>query len=157
MNPLRPSIVSMVGYVPGFQPPDIASWIKLNTNENPYPPSPKVKKAIVTELNNEAVLLRTYPSASSEKLRQAAAELYGFDPSWIVMANGSDEVLNNLIKRRSYKFFCDSFRFLRFRGWKKLARATFFLTPFRGFFLCLCLCLIFFFRGYGGAFLKRCT
>lgn len=98
MNPLRPSIVSMVGYVPGFQPPDIASWIKLNTNENPYPPSPKVKKAIVTELNNEAVLLRTYPSASSEKLRQAAAELYGFDPSWVIMANGSDEVLNNLIR-----------------------------------------------------------
>ncbi len=98
MNPLRPSIASMAGYVPGFQPPDIASWIKLNTNENPYPPSPKVKEAILAELGDDAALLRTYPSASSEKLRQAAAELYGFDPSWIIMANGSDEVLNNLIR-----------------------------------------------------------
>jgi histidinol-phosphate aminotransferase len=98
MNPLRTSIVSMDGYVPGFQPPDIASWIKLNTNENPYPPSPKVREAILAELGDDAVSLRTYPSASSEKLRQAAAELYGFDPSWVIMANGSDEVLNNLIR-----------------------------------------------------------
>ena len=98
MNPLRPSIASMAGYVPGFQPPDIASWIKLNTNENPYPPSPKVKEAILAELGDDAASLRTYPSASSDKLRQAAAELYGFDPSWIIMANGSDEVLNNLIR-----------------------------------------------------------
>jgi histidinol-phosphate aminotransferase len=37
----------MAGYVPGFQPPDISSWIKLNTNENPYPPSPKVREAIL--------------------------------------------------------------------------------------------------------------
>jgi len=98
MNPLRPSIANMAGYVPGFQPPDIASWIKLNTNENPYPPSPKVKEAILAELGDDAALLRTYPSASSEKLREAAAALYGFDPSWIIMANGSDEVLNNLIR-----------------------------------------------------------
>ena len=98
MNPLRSSIANMAGYVPGFQPPDIASWIKLNTNENPYPPSPKVKEAILAEVGDDAALLRTYPSASSEKLRQAAAELYGFDTSWIIMANGSDEVLNNLIR-----------------------------------------------------------
>jgi len=98
MKPLRPCIATMAGYVPGFQPSDIASWIKLNTNENPYPPSPKVKEAILAELGDDAASLRTYPSASSEKLRQAAAELYGFDPSWIIMANGSDEVLNNLIR-----------------------------------------------------------
>lgn len=98
MNPLRRTIASMAGYVPGFQPPDIASWIKLNTNENPYPPSPKVKEAILAELGDDGASLRTYPSASSDKLRQAAAELYGFDPSWIIMANGSDEVLNNLIR-----------------------------------------------------------
>lgn len=98
MSCLRPAITNMAGYVPGFQPADIASWIKLNTNENPYPPSPKVKEAILAELGDDAALLRTYPSASSEKLRQTAAELYGFDPSWIIMANGSDEVLNNLIR-----------------------------------------------------------
>jgi histidinol-phosphate aminotransferase len=88
----------MLGYVPGFQPPDIASWIKLNTNENPYPPSPRVVEAILAELGSDGASLRTYPSASSQKLREAAAEVYGFDPSWIIMANGSDEVLNNLIR-----------------------------------------------------------
>lgn len=98
MKYLRPNIVSMQGYVPGFQPDDIASWIKLNTNENPYPPSPKVVEAILAELGNDGASLRTYPSASSQKLREAAGELYGFDPSWIIMANGSDEVLNNLIR-----------------------------------------------------------
>lgn len=98
MIPLRPAIAAMTGYVPGFQPPDIASWIKLNTNENPYPPSPKVREAILAELGSDGASLRTYPSASSEQLRQVAGELYGFDPSWIIMANGSDEVLNNLIR-----------------------------------------------------------
>ena len=88
----------MKGYVPGFQPDDIASWIKLNTNENPYPPSPKVVEAILAEVGSNGASLRTYPSASSQRLREAAAELYGFDPSWIIMANGSDEVLNNLIR-----------------------------------------------------------
>ena len=88
----------MKGYVPGFQPDDVASWIKLNTNENPYPPSPKVVEAILSEIGTDGASLRTYPSASSHKLREAAAELYGFDPSWIIMANGSDEVLNNLIR-----------------------------------------------------------
>lgn len=98
MIPLRTAILEMAGYVPGYQPPDIASWIKLNTNENPYPPSPKVRDAILAELGSNGASLRTYPSASSEHLRQVAAELYGFDPSWIIMANGSDEVLNNLIR-----------------------------------------------------------
>ncbi len=88
----------MNGYIPGFQPDDVASWIKLNTNENPYPPSPKVIEAILAEVGTDGASLRTYPSASSHKLREAAAELYGFDPSWIIMANGSDEVLNNLIR-----------------------------------------------------------
>jgi len=98
MSLLRPNIAAMQGYVPGFQPEDIASWIKLNTNENPCPPSPKVREAILEELGADGASLRTYPSASSQKLREAAAELYGFDPSWIIMANGSDEVLNNLIR-----------------------------------------------------------
>jgi len=98
MSLLRPNIAAMQGYVPGYQPPDIASWIKLNTNENPYPPSPNVVAAIQAELGSDGASLRTYPSASSQALREAAAELYGFDPSWIIMANGSDELLNNLIR-----------------------------------------------------------
>jgi histidinol-phosphate aminotransferase len=88
----------MDAYVPGFQPPDINSWIKLNTNENSYPPSPKVVEAIVAELGTDGKRLHTYPSASSQPLREAAGKLFGFDPSWIIMANGSDEVLNNLIR-----------------------------------------------------------
>lgn len=98
MSYLRPNIAAMDGYVPGFQPDDIASWIKLNTNENPYPPSPRVVAAIMAEIGSDGASLRTYPSASSQKLREAAGKLYGFDPSWIIMANGSDEVLNNLIR-----------------------------------------------------------
>lgn len=98
MIPLRPNIAAMQGYVPGYQPPDIASWLKLNTNENSYPPSPKVVEAILAELGPDGARLRTYPSASSQLLRETAGELYGFDPSWIIMANGSDEVLNNLIR-----------------------------------------------------------
>ncbi len=88
----------MAGYLPGYQPPDIASWIKINTNENPYPPSPEVVRAILGELGADGANLRTYPSASSQRLREIAGELYGFDPSWVIMANGSDEVLNNLIR-----------------------------------------------------------
>jgi histidinol-phosphate aminotransferase len=98
MIPLRPNIANMAGYVPGYQPPDIAFWIKLNTNENPYPPSPKVVAAILAELGLDGSSLRIYPSASSQALREIAGVLYGFDPSWVIMANGSDEVLNNLIR-----------------------------------------------------------
>lgn len=95
MITLRRNIAEMAGYVPGFQPDDIASYIKLNTNENAYPPSPRVIDAIAKEAGDG---LRRYPDASSRLAREEAGKLYGFDPSWIVMANGSDEVLNNLIR-----------------------------------------------------------
>lgn len=95
---IREAITRMAGYVPGFQPDDSESWIKLNTNENPYPPSPLVVEAIQREIGKQGASLRTYPSASSQALRDVAAELYGFDPRWVIMANGSDEVLNNLIR-----------------------------------------------------------
>lgn len=98
MIPLRPNIANMKGYVPGFQPADEQSFIKLNTNENSYPPSPAVVAAILAELGSDGTRLRRYPSASSQRLREVAGELYGFDPSWVIMANGSDEVLNNLIR-----------------------------------------------------------
>jgi histidinol-phosphate aminotransferase len=98
MIPLRPNISAMKGYVPGFQPADESGYIKLNTNENSYPPSPAVVEAILAELGSDGASLRRYPSATSQRLRDAASELYGFDPAWIIMANGSDEVLNNLIR-----------------------------------------------------------
>ncbi|WP_303721599.1 histidinol-phosphate transaminase [Malonomonas rubra] len=97
MLPLRKNIAEMAGYVPGFQPQE-EGWIKLNTNENPYPPSPMVAEAIVAEMGNGGENLRKYPDAGSKEARQIAAELYRVDPEWVIMANGSDELLNNLIR-----------------------------------------------------------
>jgi len=98
MSRLRKNIAEMAGYIPGFQPENEAEWIKLNTNENPYPPSPRVREAILAELGADGGNLRKYPDAGSREFRQVAAELCGFDPSWIISANGSDELLNNLIR-----------------------------------------------------------
>ncbi len=95
MSYLRKNIADMAGYVPGFQPPDAVSWIKLNTNENPYPPSPQVIQAIQEATGDD---LRKYPDAASRAGREAAAELYGYPVDWVIMANGSDELLNNLIR-----------------------------------------------------------
>lgn len=98
MSILRSNIAAMAGYVPGFQPTDGEVYLKLNSNENPYPPSPAVAEAIRAELGADGGSLRKYPCASSKQLRRIAGDLYGFDPSWVIMANGSDEVLNNLIR-----------------------------------------------------------
>lgn len=94
MIPLRRTIAEMRGYVPGFQPRE-PDYIKLNTNENPYPPSPAVISAIQDEVGDS---LRKYPEPASRLAREEAGRLYGFDPEWVIMANGSDEVLNNLIR-----------------------------------------------------------
>ncbi|MDT8444173.1 MAG: histidinol-phosphate transaminase [Desulfuromonadales bacterium] len=95
MSYLRKNIADMAGYVPGFQPPDEASWIKLNTNENPYPPSPQVIRAIRAATGDD---LRKYPDAACRAGREAASVLYGYPIDWVIMANGSDELLNNLIR-----------------------------------------------------------
>jgi histidinol-phosphate aminotransferase len=98
MSLLRPNIAAMAGYVPGFQPPDSERWIKLNTNENPYPPSPLVREAILAELGANGENLRKYPDPGSRLLRETAAALYDFPFEWVITANGSDELLNNLIR-----------------------------------------------------------
>lgn len=98
MQPFRKAILDMAGYVPGFQPPDSEPWIKLNTNENPYPPSPKVREALLAEIGADGENLRKYPDPGSKAMRATAAALYGFDPAWVITANGSDELLNNLIR-----------------------------------------------------------
>ena len=98
MLPLRENIARMDGYVPGFQPDDPHNWIKLNTNENPYPPSPQVVAAIQRELGDNGASLRHYPDAASIAARQAAADVYAVDAECIIMANGSDELLNNIIR-----------------------------------------------------------
>jgi histidinol-phosphate aminotransferase len=85
----------MAAYVPGYQPADEAAYVKLNTNENPYAPSPAVIEAIISHAGSG---LRRYPDPGSLQCREIAGHLYGFSPDWIIMANGSDEVLNNLIR-----------------------------------------------------------
>lgn len=78
------------GYVPGEQPKG-GRVIKLNTNENPYPPAPKVLEA-VRRLSADA--LRKYPDPVAERLRTIAAERYGLPgPEWVVAGNGMDELL----------------------------------------------------------------
>ncbi len=85
----RPNVASMAGYVPGEQPRG-GGFIKLNTNENPYPPSPKVLSAIVEAVTDR---LRLYPDPIASTFREAAASLHGVDPSMILAGNGSDDIL----------------------------------------------------------------
>ena len=76
-------------YVPGEQP-KLANLIKLNTNENPYGPSPKVLAALQAELGDT---LRLYPDPTSYKLKRAIADFHGLTPEQVFVGNGSDEVL----------------------------------------------------------------
>jgi histidinol-phosphate aminotransferase len=79
-------------YVPGEQPV-VAHPVKLNTNENPYPPSPRVLDAIHRELGNDGDALRKYPDSSSQPLREAIARAKGLRAEQVFVGNGSDEVL----------------------------------------------------------------
>jgi histidinol-phosphate aminotransferase len=79
-------------YVPGEQPRD-RKFIKLNTNENPYPPSPKVAEAIKAVLAEGDGRLRLYPDPACMELREAAARRYGVRPEQVFAGNGSDEIL----------------------------------------------------------------
>ncbi len=87
--PIRPAIAAMTGYTPGEQPrePDI---IKLNTNENPYPPSPAVVRAL---REFDPASLRRYPDPMCEDLRARIAEIHGARPDQVLVGNGSDELL----------------------------------------------------------------
>ncbi len=104
-------------YVPGEQPKD-KKYIKLNTNESPYPPSPSVIKAVNSE---EVEDLRLYSDPESSKVKKAIAEVYGVDSKNVFVSNGSDEILNFAfmiygkingalfpeISYGFYKVFCD--------------------------------------------------
>lgn len=82
-------IQTLVPYTPGEQPKDRV-FIKLNTNENPYPPSPKALEAIREGADQR---LRLYPDPEAVELRKALAEYYGLKPEQVFCGNGSDEVL----------------------------------------------------------------
>ena len=77
-------------YVPGEQPANMERLIKLNTNENPYPPSPKAVAAVTA---GELEKLRLYPELAAEGLREAVADVCGVAPDQVCVCNSSDEVL----------------------------------------------------------------
>lgn len=91
----RPNVNTMAGYVPGEQPKPGTNIIKLNTNENPYPPSPE---AIAVLQNLEGELLRRYPDPYANEFRQAISEVLDVPTDWIVVGNGSDDVLNVIVR-----------------------------------------------------------
>jgi histidinol-phosphate aminotransferase len=93
----NPHVAAMSPYVPGEQPQG-GGWVKLNTNENPYPPSLRSLEAIRVALVNDGAALRLYPSPDSAPLREAVARFHGFDAAHVVAGNGSDDILNLLIR-----------------------------------------------------------
>ncbi len=86
---IRPLVSRLHPYVPGEQP-KIKGLIKLNTNENPYPPSPKVLAATRAAVDGR---LRLYPNPTAQALRERLARLHGCRPENILVGNGSDELL----------------------------------------------------------------
>ena len=95
MNYFREAIHSLEEYTPGEQPEE-EGYIKLNTNENPYPPSPLVEEKVTEALRQGKISL--YPPPLGGKLREKAQEVYGFPQDWIAVGNGSDELLNLLFR-----------------------------------------------------------
>src|SRR3954468_929930 len=86
---IRPLVHNLHAYVPGEQP-KIRGLIKLNTNENPYPPSPRVLKAVRAATDGR---LRLYPNPTAQLLREKLAKLHGCKAENIIIGNGSDELL----------------------------------------------------------------
>jgi len=97
----RDNIEGLQGYEPGFQPKE-ADVVKLNTNENPYPPSPKVMEALA---GLGAERLRRYPDPLGEEFRVAAAAVNGVGADHIICCNGGDDLLTI-----AFRAFCDEKR-----------------------------------------------
>src|SRR5438034_11760675 len=87
---IRKNVRAMAGYTPGEQPRD-DGFLKLHTNENPDPPSPRVFEAIRAALTGDR--LRKYPDPLGTEFRRATAEFHGVDPDAILIGNGCDDVL----------------------------------------------------------------
>jgi len=101
MTYFRENVEAAKGYEPGLQPKQ-ADIIKLNTNENPYPPSPQALK-VLSEITAEQ--LRRYPDPLGNQFRQAAAEVNGVQPENIMCCNGGDDLLSIAVRA-----FCDENR-----------------------------------------------
>lgn len=94
MDYFRPNIQSLAGYTPGEQPQQ-GKYIKLNTSENPYPPSEQAMQAIAAVSGER---LSRYPDPAALAFRTTAADVLGVPEDWILCGNGSDELLNLLIR-----------------------------------------------------------
>ncbi|MEW6355609.1 MAG: histidinol-phosphate transaminase [Planctomycetota bacterium] len=94
MTYFRKNINAMEGYTPGMQPKG-GGWIKLNTNENPFPPSPKVLAAIKAAVNDD---LRKYPDPMATAVREKVADAFGVEPDMVLCGNGSDELLTMIVR-----------------------------------------------------------
>jgi histidinol-phosphate aminotransferase len=90
MSFFRPNIDALSAYVPGEQPREGSKVIKLNTNENPYPCSDSVARAVESVLKRG---LQKYPDPLATAFRMRAGEVLGVPPDWILCGNGSDEIL----------------------------------------------------------------
>ena len=92
-----PHIAKLHAYTPGLQPTE-PGWVKLNTNECPYPPSPRVAEALHREIGEDGAALRLYPNPKSTGLRAAVAKLHGLREENVCIGNGSDDILNLLVR-----------------------------------------------------------
>ncbi|HOQ89961.1 MAG TPA: aminotransferase class I/II-fold pyridoxal phosphate-dependent enzyme, partial [Candidatus Hydrogenedentes bacterium] len=91
----RKLLAGITGYVPGEQP-EIPGVIKLNTNENPYPPSPRVLEAL---RNLDTEHIRRYPDPACSRLRRAWAERFNLPgPEWVIVGNGMDDLLSLAVR-----------------------------------------------------------
>ena len=101
MTPLSnlalPHVAKLHAYTPGLQPQE-SGWVKLNTNECPYPPSPRVAEALKKEIGVAGESLRLYPNPKSQPLRRTVARLHGVSEENVCIGNGSDDVLNLLVR-----------------------------------------------------------
>jgi histidinol-phosphate aminotransferase len=91
----RTNVTAMAAYIPGEQPKPGSQIIKLNSNENPYPPSPTVLEVLG---NFSSEWLRRYPNAYGEDFREAASKVLNVPSDWIIVSNGSDELLNVVMR-----------------------------------------------------------
>lgn len=94
-----PHVAKLHAYTPGLQPTE-PGWVKLNTNECPYPPSPRVAEALVREIGTDGASLRLYPNPKSSPLRAAIARHHGHGlaDANVIVGNGSDDILNLLVR-----------------------------------------------------------
>jgi histidinol-phosphate aminotransferase len=90
----RTALGAGFGYTPGEQPPDGEGWLKLNSNESPLPPSPRIAEAVAAA----AAGLARYPDPHAEPLRSALARYHAVEPDHVFVANGADQVLDCLFR-----------------------------------------------------------